>query len=450
MQLGTQAQNRLSLFVGLILDCAYSQQLNSTTMHQVSRIEVSRTFTPAPAPDHSHASIPADTTPEGPSGAQSPNNEREHIVSAETAEENGEHDIVEQRPKPRSLYQQPLKSPSEPTLSTRNPEWELSRERLAASLVRLRAPSRCPCHPFLLDQDGLWISPTLVGGMYDGYDMPLPGPSLAVATVHMGGHRGNAFDYRRHERRSKSSTRATVQANVHAPAHEPPLRGTIGNSQDNRISFEDMDAVAEHRHEDTSVASEIAEAPVLRTPQDSRRSHGVPQRSRRWDQNIKQNRCWHWLRPVLPDLCLLVSLFLAAIFMEKYLDNFRWMSRTFPMTWDPRTSMWVGPVEISWPKEDFILPVLIAEILIPLIPTVILLAMQIWVRNFWDFNAAIFGLFKGIAIVYVASHPILKFIENCGKLLFKLEPRSYLISLLKCTLGRFYNSSSSHSLVTQA
>ena len=392
-------------------------------MHQVSRIEVSRIFTPAPASDDSHASIPADTTPEGPSEAQSPNNGREHIVSAETAEENGEQDLVEQISNPRSLYQQPLKSPSEPTLSTRNPEWELSRERLAAPLVKLRAPSRCPCHPFVLDHDGLWINSSLVGGMYDGYDTPLPGPSLAVATVHMGGHGGHAYDYRRHERRSRSSTRATVQARVNAPAPAPPLRGVVGNSQDNHISFEDMDPAIEHRHEDTGVASEIAETPVLRSPQESRRSSGVPQRPRRWDQNIKQHRCSHWLRLVLPDLCLLLSLFLAAIFMEKYLDNFRWMSRTFPMTWDPRTRMWVGPVEISWPKEDFIVPILIAEILIPLIPTVTLLAMQIWVRNFWDFNAAIFGLFKGIAIVYVASHPILKLSESRRKLLFESEPQ---------------------------
>ena len=386
-------------------------------MHQVARIEVRRILTPTPAPDDSHANIPADNTPAGPPGAQSPNDEREHSVSTDTVEEHGEHDIVKQKPKPRSLYQQPPKSSSEPTLSTRTPERELSRERLAAQLVRLRAP---PGHPFVLGQDELLIRSSSVGGMYDGYDVPLPGPSLAVATVHMPSTGGNAFDnrphYRRHGRRSRSSSRATVQANVHAPAPVSPLRGAVDDGQDHHVSFEEMEVVTRNRRENTGVAAETAEAPVLRSPHDSGRSHGIAQRLTRWDQNIKKNRCYRWLWLVLPDLCLLFSLFLAVFFMEKYLDNFRWMTRTFPTTWDPRTRTWVGPVEISWPKEDFILPILTAEILIPLIPTVILLAMQIWVRNVWDFTAAIFGLFKGIAIVYVASHPISEFVENCRTL----------------------------------
>ncbi len=392
-------------------------------MHQVSRIEVRRIITPAPAPDEN---IPANATSASPPGAQSPNNESEHSVSAETVEENREHNIMEQNPRPRLLHQQPLKSRSEPISSTRNPEWELSQERLAVQSVGLRATPGSSCHSFVLGGDDLLTGSTLVGGMYNGHDMPWANPSPAVATVHTPCNGGRACDdlphYRRHENRSESSSRATVQTRVHAPAPVAPLRGVVDNSQDHRISFEDMDAPPDYRHEDTGVASETAEAPVLRSPHDSGTSNRVPQRSTRWDQNIKKNRCSHWLWLVLPDLCLLFSMFLAAIFMEKYLLNFRWMTRTFPMTWDPRTSTWVGPVEISWPKEDFIVPVLTAEILIPLIPTIIILAMQIWVRNFWDFNAAIFGLFKGIAIVYVASHPILKFIELCRKISFGSEP----------------------------
>ena len=163
-------------------------------MHQVVRIEVRRIYTAAPAPDVSHANILVNTTPAGPPGAQSPNNESEHSVSAETVKENRNRDIVKQNPKPRSLYQQLLKSPSEPTLSTRNPEYELSRERLGAQLVRLRAPPRSPCHLVVLDQDDLSIRSNAVVGTYDGHDMPLAGPSLAVATSHMPCNGGNACD----------------------------------------------------------------------------------------------------------------------------------------------------------------------------------------------------------------------------------------------------------------
>ena len=393
-------------------------------MHQVSRIEVRRILTPALAPDDSPTSVPANTTPADPPTAQSPRNEREHSVSVEPVQENREHDAMEQKPKPRPLYQQPLISSSEPALSTSNPEWELPRERLAAELARLRAPPRASCHAVVLGQDDSLTGSPFVRGMYDGQATSSAGRSPAGGTVH----------YKRHERRSKSSTRARVQiTRVDAPAPVAPGRGAVGNSQGNRVSFEDMKATIkhrhedmevtiEHRHEDTSVVPEIAKAPILRSPHDSGGSHRVPQRSTRWDQNIKKNCCTRWLWLVLPDLCLLVSAFIAAVCLEKFLDNFRWMHRRFPMTWDSRTSTWVGPVDISWPKQDFIVPILTAEILIPLIPTIILLAMQIWVRNFWDFNAAIFGLFKGIAIVYVPSHPISRLNEKNKLLLFESKP----------------------------
>ena len=369
---------------------------------------------PAPVPEHSHTNTVADTAPASPS------------VRARLVEENIEHGSVKQEDEPRLFYQQPQKSPSEPTLSTRNPEWELSRERLAAQLVRLH-------HPFVLPPNDLSIDPASVLGIYDGHDTALAGPSLAVGTVHMPCDGGRACDnlphYRRHERRSRSRSAATVRgqrAEVYAsvPVASPP--GVVDNREDSSMSSEDAGAV-----------SGIVEARDIRGPYGPGRSRGCPQKPKKWDQNIKQNRVHRWLWIVLPDLLIMLSLFLAAIVMDKYLDNFRWMSRTFPMTWDPYNSTWVGPVEISWPKEEFIVPVLTAEILIPLIPTVILLAMQIWVRNFWDFNAAIFGLFKGIAIVYVASHPTLESIENGAKLLFESGPQFYLCFVAKMYFRTF-------------
>lgn len=370
---------------------------------------------PAPAPDSRRGNSPTNTTP-----ARVPEDSHTHAlanttpaipsVCAEAVEENEEHGSVRHEAEPRSFYQQPLKSPSEPTLSTRNPEWELSRERLAAQLVRLR-------HPFILPQDGLSIDPASVSGMYDGHDTALAGPSLAVGTVHMPCDGGRACDnlphYRRHERRARNSSTATVRgqrAEVYAPERVAPHRGTVDNSRDSSMSSGDA-----------GVASGIVEAPDIRRPYGSEKSRGPAKRRRRWDQNIKQNRVHRWLWIVLPDLIIVLSLFLAAIFMNNALNNFRWMTRRFPLTWDQRNGTWVGPVEISWPQETFIVSVTRAEILIPLIPTLILLAMQVWVRNFWDFNAAIFGLFKGIAIVYVASHPIMKLFEDCRKLLFESE-----------------------------
>ena len=422
--------------MGPILKYAYSQQLSSKTMHQVCRIEVRRVLTPAPAPNDSHANIPADATPAGPPGPQSRIDEGEQSASPKTVEANGEHDMMMQNPSPQSLYQQPLQSSSEPTLSTSNPEWELPRERLAAELRRLRAPPKIFRHPFVLNQDDLLVRSSLEEAMYDG-DVALPGPNLATATIH-GGSSLRSCDTiplnRSTGRRSRSDSRATN-----------PSRRVVDNSQGHRVSFEDMEPATEHRHEHTSIASGIAEGP---------RADGLPLRSTRWDQNIKKKPCSRWLWLVLPDLCLLVSSFIAAVCLERFLDNFRFMARTFPMTWDSRTGTWVGPVDISWPKQDFIVPILTAEILIPLIPTLILAAMQIWVRSFWDFNAAIFGLFKGIAIVYVASPKVLKFIKHCTTLSLGSEPKFRLVfiakmpfrTLLQVILKSFIGNSSLKSL----
>ena len=383
---------------------------------------------PAPTPDNSQANIPAHT----PAAPAHQNNHTNRLVgttpasssiSAESVEENKERGPVRQEAEPRSLYQQPLKSPSEPTLSTRNPEWDLSRERLAAQLLRLH-------HPFVPPQDDLAIHPASVSGLYDGHDTALAGPSLAVGTVHMPCNDGRACDnlphYRRHERHSRDSSAATVidqRAEVYAPA---PHGGAVDDRQDSSMSSEDAGA-----------ASGIINAPNIGRPYRSGKSRGPPQGAKRWDQNIKQNRVHRWLWVVLPDLIIMSSLFLAAIFMNKRLDNFRWMTRRFPMAWDQRTSMWAGPVEISWPQEKFIVPILTAEILIPLIPTLILLAVQLWVRNFWDFNAAIFGLFKGIGIVYVASQPHHRIARRP---LHDQDDSCTCISLLRCTLGRFCKS----------
>ena len=393
----------------------------SKTMHQVSGVEVRRVLTPAPAPNDSHANIPVYATPAAPPGPQSPTDKSEQSVSPGTGEVKGEHDMMMQNSSPRSLYQQPLKSSSEPALSTSNPAWELDlpRERLAAELGRLRAPPRLR-HPFILNQDDLLVRSTLEGAMYDG-DVAFGGVALLP-----GGSGGGGCDTiplnRSTGSRARNDSRATVQTRVHASAPEVPARGVVGTSQDHRVSFEDMEPAIAHRHEETSVASEIAAALS---------AHGVPLRSTRWDYNIKRNPCSRWLWLVLPDLCLLVSSFVAAVCLERFLDNFRFMARTFPMTWDSRTGTWVGPVDISWPKQDFIVPILTAEILIPLIPTLILAAMQIWVRSFWDFNAAIFGLFKGIAIVYVASPTVLKFVKHSTTLSLGSKPKFRLVSIAK-------------------
>ena len=69
------------------------------------------------------------------------------------------------------------------------------------------------------------------------------------------------------------------------------------------------------------------------------------------------------------------------------------------MTWDPVLERWYGPPELSYPYSPFILSVLFTGVLIPAVGVVVIVGMQAWVRSFWDTNAALFGLFKGLVMM---------------------------------------------------
>ena len=69
------------------------------------------------------------------------------------------------------------------------------------------------------------------------------------------------------------------------------------------------------------------------------------------------------------------------------------------MTWDPISERWYGPAELSYPLSPFILGILFTALLIPAMGVAVILCMQVWVRSFWDVNAGLFGLFKGLVMM---------------------------------------------------
>lgn len=91
------------------------------------------------------------------------------------------------------------------------------------------------------------------------------------------------------------------------------------------------------------------------------------------------------------------------------------------MRWDLISERWFGPVELSYPKEAFIVPILMAAVPAPLIGFGVIIGMYLWPiripakmprdhrrlgaasRDFWDLTAALFGLLKGFVMVYVSS-----------------------------------------------
>lgn len=75
--------------------------------------------------------------------------------------------------------------------------------------------------------------------------------------------------------------------------------------------------------------------------------------------------------------------------------------RLFPMTYDPGTGTWYGPIEYSYPRHDLILGITFTAVLIPLVPFAAIVLLQFWVRSLLDFHAAAFALKKAIVMMYV-------------------------------------------------
>lgn len=110
----------------------------------------------------------------------------------------------------------------------------------------------------------------------------------------------------------------------------------------------------------------------------------------------------HWLRLVYLDIAVML-LALAATYLVMRVSGavFRARERPFPMTWEPVSGRWYGPPELSYPVRPFVLGVAFTAVVIPAVGTAVLVGMQAFVRSFWDLNAGLFGMFKGLVMMWV-------------------------------------------------
>ena len=69
------------------------------------------------------------------------------------------------------------------------------------------------------------------------------------------------------------------------------------------------------------------------------------------------------------------------------------------MTWDPVSEKWYGPPELSYPVRPFVLGIMFTLVLIPAVGVAVLVGMQVFVRSFWDLNAGLFAMFKGLVMM---------------------------------------------------
>ena len=119
------------------------------------------------------------------------------------------------------------------------------------------------------------------------------------------------------------------------------------------------------------------------------------QRSSKWKKFLVL-----WLRLAWRDLLTMIVLLVIAYFFKTKVPVFRHRERTFAM-WRDGPGVWHGETYISHTKERLILSNLVAGLVLAGVPIAIVVLMQIFIKNFWDANTAIFGLVKGLVTMYV-------------------------------------------------
>ena len=104
----------------------------------------------------------------------------------------------------------------------------------------------------------------------------------------------------------------------------------------------------------------------------------------------------HWLHYVWLDVLGMLLILAVMYICLRCLPIFRFEHRAFPVRLNVFTLRWEAPLELSYPIMDFIFPVIPLGVLLPVIAIFIFAVMQIWVRNVWDFTAAVLGMLKGL------------------------------------------------------
>ncbi|KAL9601311.1 MAG: hypothetical protein Q9219_002606 [cf. Caloplaca sp. 3 TL-2023] len=148
--------------------------------------------------------------------------------------------------------------------------------------------------------------------------------------------------------------------------------------------------------------------PTKQTKQVSRLARGrgkVKKATAAYSRLPKKSLLRQWLHLVSLDLFKMGVFFGAASALRFYTPIYRWREYTWPMWYDSAQHLWYGPESISRPPAE-ILSNLEAAMILSLAPIAVLLFMQIFVRNFWDFNAALMGLLTAVDIMTVAQLPL--------------------------------------------
>lgn len=127
-------------------------------------------------------------------------------------------------------------------------------------------------------------------------------------------------------------------------------------------------------------------------------TEGLPKTSTR-PNRILPRALLHWLHVIWEDLFWLL-LILGIIVALNSTKVFRPHDRVFPMWFNTHTRLWEGPIELSYPHIPMVLSTIWCAVALMIVPAVVFFITQLFVRSFWDCNAANLGLFKAMTLMY--------------------------------------------------
>ena len=107
----------------------------------------------------------------------------------------------------------------------------------------------------------------------------------------------------------------------------------------------------------------------------------------------------HWLHYVWLDIFAMLLILAITYICLRLLPTFRFRQRVFPVRLNAVSLLWEGPEFLSYPVIDFVVPVMVLGVALPMIAIAVFAVMQIWVRNVWDFTAGVMGMLKGLIIM---------------------------------------------------
>ena len=141
-------------------------------------------------------------------------------------------------------------------------------------------------------------------------------------------------------------------------------------------------------------------APILQNHRANVPSNGLPNTPNplQVPKRSPAKRLLHWLYVIGKDLFWL-HLVLGLIYFLDRTHIYNRQNRYFPMWFNTHTGLWEGPIEYSYPHIPMALSALNCALALLLIPLATILAMQLFVRSFWDWNAATLGLLKAMTLM---------------------------------------------------